>query len=194
MATRNDTGAPLSALLLGSSPGGPTIDLLLRHLFERSPEFILLILSPVAILPATSVFAGAVLAFVAVPMIAHRRHVFIPRFLGSKKIAADRIERTLGKLSPVLRHYGIYARFHPNSPANSHTRWAGALVLVLALALLVPLPLSNILPGAAVGIVGLASLAGSIRYLLLASFLTAVSVLFVFLEALSAFHLAALAV
>ena len=43
-------------------------DWLVSHLTNRSPEVVFLILTPIAIVPATSPFAGALLLMAAIPM------------------------------------------------------------------------------------------------------------------------------
>jgi hypothetical protein len=147
--------------------------------------------TPLAIVPATSPFAGVLLLIIATPLALHRRDFILPRFLAARKIRPAHIQRTLRALSGALKRYEAFALSHPHPPARHHTRLAGLLVMVLSVALLVPLPFSNILPGLTIGTVAVASLEQDKRLFALASVLTAISLLLVVLEAFSAYFAAA---
>jgi hypothetical protein len=134
---------------------GATIDWLLSHLLTRSPEMIFLTLTPIAIVPATSPFAGALLFAVALPLVLRRDGLRMPHFLAAKKIRAARVERVFKASAALLKRYETYALRRPHPPARHHTRLVGALVLMLSAMLLVPLPFSNVLPGFTVGTVAL---------------------------------------
>ncbi len=147
--------------------------------------------TPVAIVPATSPFAGALLLVAAVPLIAHRRGFFVPQFLATRHFPAARLDRAFKGVLPVLKWYEAYALSHPHPPAKHHTRLVGLLVTLLSMVLLLPLPFSNVLPGFAIGAVAVAALEQDGKLLILASLLSAVALLTVFFEAFSVFHLAA---
>lgn len=170
---------------------GVTAEWLLAHLFTRLPECLFLAFTPLAIVPATSPFAGVLLLIIATPLALHRRDFILPRFLAARKIRPAHIQRTLGALSGALKRYEAFALSHPHPPARHHTRLAGLLVMVLSVALLVPLPFSNILPGLTIGTVAVASLEQDGRLFALASVLTAISLLLVVLEVFSAYFAAA---
>ena len=194
-ADRTDVGAGASArleeVLQQVPPDRVSVDWILSHFFDRSPEFLFLVFTPVAIVPATSTLAGAVMLIAAVPMMFHHRGFALPRTLLARTIPRVKLERAVNSLLALLKRYEAYALAHPHPPARHHTRLAGFLVAALAASLLVPLPFSNILPGLTIGTVSLASLEQDGRLLLLASVLTTISLLAVTAEALSVFHLAA---
>ena len=180
----------IEAVLEEAPQDGLTIDWLLAHFYDRSPEFLFLVLTPMAVLPATSTLAGALLLVVAGPLVFHQRRVFVPGFLARKKLSRAKVERDFRGLSAVLRYYESYAAKRPHPPARHHTRLVGIMVMTLAVALLVPLPLSNIMPALAVGAVALASLEQDGKLLILASLLAIVSLALVFVEVFSAYHAA----
>lgn len=186
-----DASARLEEVLHDASPDGPTVDWLVTHLFERSPEFLLLLFMPLAVVPGTSPIAGVVLIVVALPLMAHRRSFFVPRFLASRRIATVRLARALNRATSLLKRYERFALAHPHAPARAHNLLVGGMVLLLSAALFVPLPFTNVMPGLTIGIVGLASLEGDERLLWLAAALTAVSFLIILWAVFSAFHLAA---
>lgn len=175
--------------LLDTPAEGATIDWLLSHLFNRSPEFLLLAFTPVAVIPATSTLAGAVLLVVAIPLIFHRRGFPVPAFLARKKLTRAQILQAFRISELLLRRYEAFALVHPHPPSRHHTRLTGVLVATLSSALLVPIPFSNVLPGLTIGTVAIASLEQDGRLFLVGSFLTAISLLLVLLEALVGYHL-----
>ena len=183
--------AALDALLVEAPKDGVTMEWLLAHFLTRSPEFLFLAATPVAIVPATSPFAGALLLVAALPLVFHRRAFALPGFLAARRISPARLAGAVRTMQAILKRYEKFALAHPHPPARHRTRLAGLLVSALAAALLVPLPFSNVLPGFTIGTVALASLEEDGRLLLLALFLTAISLFTVSLEAFSAFHLAA---
>lgn len=185
-----DASARLEEILHDASPDGPTVDWLLTHLFERSPEFLLLLFTPLAVVPGTSPIVGAVLMVVALPLMAHHRSFFVPRFLASRRIATARLARALNRATSLLKRYERFALAHPHPPARSHNRLTGILVLLLSAALLVPLPFSNVMPGLTLGLLGLASLEGDGRLLWCAVALTVASFLIILWEVSSAMHVA----
>jgi hypothetical protein len=179
--------------LLGQvPPDGVTLAWIREHFLIRSPEMLFLAFTPFAVIPATSPVAGILLFCTAVPLIFHRRHIFVPLFAGKGRLSAARFEKASRLLLRILKRYEAYAMRRPHPPSHRHTRWTGLLIAVLGAALLVPLPFSNVLPGFTVGTVALASLEQDTRLLILASLMTGVSLLAVALEALPVYHLAAL--
>ena len=186
-----EASAALEAVLVEAPRDGVTMDWLLSHLLARSPEFLFLAVTPVAVLPATSPFAGGLLLVAALPLVFHRRAFFLPGFLAARKIPPARFEAAIRTMQKILKRYERFALAHPHAPARHRTRLAGILVSALAASLLVPLPFSNVLPGFTIGTVALPSLEEDGRLLFLAACLTVLSLLAVSLEAFSAFHLAA---
>jgi hypothetical protein len=175
--------------LLDTPAEGATVDWLLRHLSDRSPEILFLAFTPVAVIPATSPLAGAVLLVIAIPLIFHRRAFPVPAFLSRKKLSRAQILRAFMISELLLRRYEAFALVHPHPPSRHHTRLTGVLVATLSSALLVPIPFSNVLPGLTIGTVAVASLEQDGRLFLVGSFLTAISLLLVLLEALVGYHL-----
>ena len=170
---------------------GMTVEWLLAHLLDRSTELLFLILTPIAVVPATSTLAGAVLLIIAVPLAFHGRGLLPGRLSAWQGFPSVGIERGLKGLLPVLKCYEAYALRHPHRPARNHTKLVGVLVTMLSVILLIPLPLSNVVPGLTLGTIAIASLEQDDKLLLLASFLTGFSLLLVLLEVFWAYHLTA---
>src|SRR5690242_6557080 len=175
---------------LQDAPPNVTAGWLFEHLLDRSPEIVFLAFTPIAIVPATSPVAGAILAVAALPMIFRHRHSYLPRWAARKIIPRAKIERVLQTLDKLLSRYETYALKHPHPPAGHHTVLVGTMVTILSATLLVPLPFSNVLPGITIGTVALASLEQDRALLILASALTILSLLSVSIEAFWTYHLA----
>lgn len=183
--------ARMESVLRDAPAEGVTVDWLLGHLFNRSPEFLLLAFTPIAIVPATSTLAGIVLLAVAGPLILHRGGFPVPRFLARRRIPRARVERAVKMSAGLLKRYEAYALAHPHPLTGPHTLLTGVLILALSSALLVPLPFSNVLPGLTIGTVAIASLEQDRRLFVVATCLTAISLLLVLMEGFSGYHLAA---
>jgi len=97
--------AALEAVLGEAPKDGVTMDWLLAHLLTRSPEFLFLAVTPVAILPATSPFAGALLLVAALPLVFHRRAFALPGFLAARQIPAARLARAVRTMQVILKRY-----------------------------------------------------------------------------------------
>ncbi len=179
----------IEEMLQAAPAEGLTIDWLLAHLFSRSPEILFLAFTPVAVVPATSTFAGALLLVAAMPLVLHRRGFLVPTFLARRTIPVEKVERSFKGLLVILKFYETYALRRPHLPERHHTKLVGVLVATLSAALLIPLPFSNVLPGLTIGAVALASLEQDERLLLLATLLTGISLLVVLLEAVWLYHL-----
>jgi hypothetical protein len=125
--------------MLGDAPKkDATIEWLLAHFLDRSPEMLFLAFTPVAVVPATSTFAGALLFVAAVPLILDRRGFLVPTFLARQTIPVEKIEWSFKRLLAVLKFYETYALRRPQPLARHHTRLVGALVATLSAALLIP--------------------------------------------------------
>lgn len=181
----------LGEIVAQAPAGRVTIEWLFAHLINRSPEILLLAFAPVAIVPATSTLAGALLLVVAIPLAVQRPIQSLPTFLGHQSISSRKVTGGFKCLLAGLKFYESRAVRRSGALAWHHTRLIGTLVTTLSVTLLVPLPFSNILPGLAIGILALASLEQDRKLLLVAILLTALSLSVVLLEAAWLYRLVA---
>lgn len=146
--TAAERHAPTSALLdaLLSEPVEPavTIDWLMQRLGDRGFGIVLMVLGLLAVLPGLSAAAGLLLMFPAAQMmLAHPRPTF-PSRVGARALPLERVGRLLRRVMPMLRWLERAIRPRWPTPFEATKRVVGAAVMLLAAALLTPLPLSNI--------------------------------------------------
>jgi hypothetical protein len=134
-----------------------TLSWLAFILHERSFGIIMLFLGVLATVPVGSTVPGLVLSALAVQMIAGRTEPVFPRFITSRRLPTKRLLR-LGEFTlPILVH--LEKVIHPRWPAaiRATSRLLGLIILLLtAVLLLTPVPLSNIVPATLIAFIALA--------------------------------------
>lgn len=150
------TSAVLSAMLndIGLKP--ITLDHVLHRLGDRSFGMMLLLLSILGLLPGISALAGLLGLVVAWQMLLGRPRPVFPQRLAQRRFEPRRLRAIVSRVVPVLRWLERMVRPRWATPFQSTKRVVGAAVAFLALALLVPLPFSNLAPAVAMGLVAIA--------------------------------------
>jgi hypothetical protein len=152
---------PSSQVLKGLLDQAPadsfTFGWLISALHQRSFGILMLLLGLLATAPIGSTVPGLVLAAVAVQMIAGRSAPVFPRFITARSLPTRYLFALGARSIPVLRY--LENAVHPRWPAAFETakRFVGVIVLLLtAILLLIPLPLSNIAPAIVIALIALA--------------------------------------
>jgi len=146
MQTRVPTSDVLGDLLLGAPPENVSVGWLMESLEERSFGIVMLLLGLLALLPGVSGIVGVVVAIPAAQMIfGHRAPVF-PRFISRRQVGTQRLARLIARVKPVLRRLERVIRPRWITPIQATKRAVGAILLLLGALLLIPIPLSNIVP------------------------------------------------
>jgi hypothetical protein len=134
-----------------------TLGWLMSTLHQRSFGIVILFLGLLATAPIGSTVPGLVLAVVAVQMIAGRCELVFPRFITARSLPTRYLFRLGGRAIPVLRY--LEKAVHPRWPTafEAARRFVGIMVLLLtAVLLLTPVPLSNIAPAIVIALISLA--------------------------------------
>lgn len=132
--------------LLDRAADEVTLAMLMERLGDRSFGIVLLVLGLLALLPGISV-ASAILLFVpAAQMIAGRSAPAFPRRLGGRRLNMQHLAPLIRRIAPALRWLERFIRPRWITPFQATKRVIGALVMVLGVCLLIPLPLSNYPP------------------------------------------------
>jgi hypothetical protein len=134
-ATHIPTSQLLRAMLADASPHRVSLTWLLDNLRQRSFGAILLVLGFTAMLPGLSVTAGAALLVFGCQMM-----------------------RLMGRVIPLIATLEKFVHPRWPMPYRITQRLAGGVVLLLAVSLFLPVPLSNVIPGALTMVVALAYL------------------------------------
>ena len=155
---RLPTSAVLDRLFGATRAEEVTLEWLLRGLGDRSFGIILLLLALLGVLPGVSVVAGLLLPVPAWQMLRGHAGPVFPHAVATRPIAAARLTRLVRGVVPMLRLLETVIRPRWPTPFGATKRVVGGTVLLLGLGLLVPLPLSNVPPAAAIALIAFAYL------------------------------------
>ena len=135
-----------------------TLAWLLASLRQRSFGMVMLLLGLMAMGPGVSVVAGFLLAALGFQMTMAQQAPVLPRFIAGRLLPTRQIARFIDHLIPPTKALEKFIRPRWHMPFMAAQRIVGFTVLMLAATLLVPIPLSNIIPGASTVLVALAYL------------------------------------
>ncbi|MEO3473500.1 exopolysaccharide biosynthesis protein [Roseomonas sp. CAU 1739] len=153
-----------------------TLNWLLERLGERSFGIVLLLLAILGLLPGVSAVAGILLMVPAMQMILARSRPIFPDRVGERHFDARRLGNMVRRAVPVIRWLERFIRPRWYTPFEATKRVVGGIVLLLGASLLVPLPLSNVLPALAITFIAFAYLEED-GLLLCAALLAALAIL-----------------
>ncbi len=136
-----------------------TLGWLLHSLHKRSFGIILLLIALVAIAPGLSIVAGLLLMIPAFQMIAGKPAPVFPRRIAMHSLPTRKLAAAVQRSIPVLRYIEkvVHPRWH--TPPEATKRLVGAAVVMLSATLvLIPIPLSNVVPALVIALMALAYL------------------------------------
>jgi hypothetical protein len=125
-----------------------TLAWLSAGLRERSFGMILLLLGMIAMLPGVGVVAGVVLLAIGFQMIRAYEAPHLPTLIAHKPLPASNVSRLLVRAIPIMRALERFIRPRWHTPFVATKRLIGLTISSLAVTLFIPIPLSNIIPGA----------------------------------------------
>lgn len=157
MTTRVPTSVVLGELL-HEAPPDLSVGAIMDRLEERSFGLVVLLLALIALVPGLSSVIGVLLTAPAVQMMLNRRRPVLPRFIADRRAPTRRLAALIGRLLPSLRFIETLIRPRWPTPFRATKRVVGAIVLLLSLTLVAPIPLSHIIPAGAIMLVALAYL------------------------------------
>jgi hypothetical protein len=147
-AERLPTSQKLNAIF-GSAPlPFLTLEWVLGSLGERSFGLIMLLLGLVAMLPGVCVLGGLGLAILGLQMTMAKEKPLLPGFLVLRSLPADKVLAVLGRIIPPIKFLEKFIRPRWHVPFIATRRLVGLVIILLAATVFVPIPLSNVLPGA----------------------------------------------
>ncbi len=117
-----------------------------------------LVLTLLGPLPGVSAVAGVLLMVPAVQMVLGRPGPAFPRRVAARRFDAERLARVVRSVVPALRFLERFVRPRWATPSGATKRAVGGVVLLLAASFLAPVPLSNVAPALATGLVAFAYL------------------------------------
>jgi hypothetical protein len=142
--------------LLSKAPEGPVdLEWLLTRLDSRSFGLILLLLGLLMIIPGVATIATVMIVFPGIEMLLGRSSPTFPRFLSKRPFDFKRFSRFIVRVKPVLRAVETVSRPRWNVYRHITGPLVGAIVLLLALSAMWPLPLVSIIPGIVISMIAI---------------------------------------
>jgi hypothetical protein len=138
-------------------PGHVTLDWLIGSLPKQSFGLIMLVLAVVAATPGISFVGGLLLLIPAFQMIAGRPAPSFPHWIAGRAIPTRHLGTVVQRAIPMLRY--LEKTVHPRwpTPLEATKVIVGIAVMMLSARLiLMPIPLSNILPALLIALISLA--------------------------------------
>jgi hypothetical protein len=154
-----------------------TLGWVMASLRKRSFGMIMLLLSLAAVVPGVSIVAGLLLMIPAFQMIAGRSAPVFPRRIANHQLPTRHLVALVRRAVPLLGY--IEKMIHPRwqTPLEATKRLVGMVVIILdALIVLAPIPLTNVVPALVIALISLAYLEED-GLLLLMALLAAIAVL-----------------
>ena len=149
---------PTSAVLgrlLEDAPEEVTIGWIMGSLRERSFGMVMFLLGLIALVPGLSALVGALLVVPAGQMMLARHSPALPAFVARRRLPTRRFSRLIGTIIPLLRWIEKLIRPRWATPIKLTKRVVGAVILLLGLTLVAPIPLSNVIPAVAIMLIAL---------------------------------------
>jgi len=146
-----------------------TLGWFMSRLGERSFGMVLLLLGVCGTLPVISPVAALLISVPAFQMIRGQQAPSIPRRLARYPIRTTALASVLRRVIPALRYLERFIRPRSRTPPEATGRAVGGIVLLLAVLLLNPVPLSNIPVGLTIVLLAFAYLEGDTLLLIIAA-------------------------
>ena len=173
------TSAALTRLLDDAPPDRISAGWIAAHLQNRSFGFVMLVLGLAGLAPGIASVSGFLLAVPALQMIAGRDALVLPDFLATRSASTPSFAKWVRRAIPVFA--AIERVVPPRAPLQSVllTRLIGVVDLLLALAIIAPVPFAYIPPTLAIILISFAQIEDSIVLLVLALIFAMASIFFV---------------
>jgi hypothetical protein len=137
------------------------------ELREHSFEMLAFIMALIGVLPGASVMIGLLMIVPALGMM-FSGGIALPRLVAKRSISARQASFVLGRAIPLLKSWESAERMPHGEVWRFARPLVGLLMLLLGFTLLVPVPLSNVLPALAIAGLALASFEGNLALLAIA--------------------------
>jgi hypothetical protein len=150
------TSKVLARLIDEAPPDSVSLAWLTSQLEKRAFGVLMLVVALFSLAPGVVHVAALILAFPAIQMILGYERPTLPQFLAARSLPNATFVRWASRVLPVLRM--IEAFIHPrlHTPLQTTKRLVGSIVLLLAITLVWPVPLSNIVPALVIALISLA--------------------------------------
>jgi len=149
-----------SAVLQDLSDQAPadqfTIGWLLERLDKRAFGIVILLLALIGMVPGVSMLASFLLMIPASEMIAGRIGPTFPLGIADRPFPTSYLTNAVRRVVPALRHFETAVHPRWQIPPEITKRAVGIAVLLMAILLIAPLPLIQVVPASVIAMIALA--------------------------------------
>lgn len=142
--------------------GRVSIGWLHSALDEQAAYLLILVFALAGALPAASLPAGLAIMALSIPMLLARKSAWLPELIARREIGSGAVRYAMARAIAVLRFSERIAPVSRMESLNRLRPFAGALLFMLGATLLIPIPLSNVLPALSAAALVLALIEGSV--------------------------------
>jgi hypothetical protein len=135
-----------------------TFGWLLDYVRARSPEVLVLFLAVPGLLPGVSLVIAVLLALFAFAILSANTHRALPAYIMSRQMPSRHLVQAIDRTVPVFQWAERFIRPRDAQLAQGLRPFAWLAILALSLTMLVPLPLANVIPALAIGLIAFASI------------------------------------
>ncbi len=135
-----------------------TFGWLIDYVRVRSPEMLILFLALLGVLPGVSLAVGILIALFALATMSAGPQRTLPAFIASQHVPSLQLVHAIERTVPLFQWSERFIRPRDAALAETLRPFAGLAILLLSLTLLVPLPLSNVIPSLAIGLIAFATI------------------------------------
>lgn len=162
----------LARLLADAPPGRTTIAWFLSELGDQSFGLLILVMAIVGLTPGIASISGFLLTIPSVQMILDHDKPALPGFITRRSISTPHFAKWVNRILRPLRY--AEAAVHPRlqMPPDTTKRIVGAVNLIMAITIAIPLPFAYIIPTLVIILIAFAYLEGD-GMLLFAGFIAA---------------------
>jgi hypothetical protein len=143
--------------LLDQAPADQfTLRWLLERLDKRAFGVVIFLLALVGMVPGVSVLASLLLLIPALEMIAGRIGPTFPQQIADRPFPTRYLISAVRRVAPLLRHFERANHPRWKIPVEITKRAVGVVVLLMAILLVTPLPLIQVIPASVIAVIALA--------------------------------------
>jgi hypothetical protein len=158
MGPQLPTSAALQGLIAEMTADHVSLGWILDRLGERSFGLLMLILALLALVSGLSSFIGVLIMLPAMQMILARPHPVLPRIVARRRLRTKSLVPLIERTMPLLRRVERLIRPRWPTPFEATKRVVGAVILLLAVTLVSPIPFTHVIPCLAIVLIALAYL------------------------------------
>ena len=173
------TSQALERLLEEAPTGRISVGWIAAQLESRSFGFLMLVLALAGLAPGIASVSGFLLAIPALQMTAGRKALVLPQFLSGRSASTASFARWVRRMIPVFAAVERVVPVSAHGRLSGATRLIGIVDLLLALAIIMPVPFAYIPPTIAIVAISFAQIEDSVALLAIAFALAALAIFFV---------------